>query len=150
MLTAKDELRHLADCVSESNAQAILDAAQTLLDEPAPCEHTPGPWKIGSIVPNSELKPADRRNYAGDMAYIWTDRPYPGGVCVAKVKEELMGELKPNAHLIAAAPDLLEALTGLFEHCAMIHKQWGDGDNTREADAAIKTARAAIAKAEGK
>jgi len=29
-----------------------------------------------------------------------------------------------NAALIAAAPDLLAALVGLFEHCALIHKHW--------------------------
>jgi len=48
-----------------------------------------------------------------------------------------------------AAPDLLKALKDLFEHCAMIHKYWGDGSNTKEADAAIKSARAAIASATG-
>ena len=55
-----------------------------------------------------------------------------------------------NAALIAAAPDLLEALEGLFEHCAMVHKHWGDGSNQREADTAIKQAQAALAKARGK
>ena len=42
---------------------------------------------------------------------------------------------------------LLDALNGLFEHCAMVHKCWGDGDNTKEADAAIKAGEAAIASA---
>lgn len=46
-------------------------------------------------------------------------------------------------------PDLLAALEGLFENCAMIHKSWGDGDNTKAADEAISSARAAIAKAKG-
>jgi hypothetical protein len=58
-------------------------------------------------------------------------------------------ELKANARLIAAAPELLEALEALFEHCAMIHSKWGDGDNTREAHEAISAGRAAIAKAKG-
>ena len=48
------------------------------------------------------------------------------------------------------APDILAALKGLFEHCAMIHARWGEDSNQREADAAIKAARAAIAKAEGR
>ena len=47
------------------------------------------------------------------------------------------------------APELLEALKGLFEHCAMVHNQWGDNSNQKEADNAIKAARAAISKAEG-
>ena len=51
--------------------------------------------------------------------------------------------------LIAAAPDLLAALEGLFEQCAMVHKKWGDGANGKEADAAQAAARAAIAKAKG-
>jgi len=52
-----------------------------------------------------------------------------------------------NAALIAAAPDLLAALEALFEHCAMVHKHWGDGCNRDQAAAAEKAARAAIAKA---
>jgi len=46
-----------------------------------------------------------------------------------------------------AAPVLLGALKSLFEHCSMIHTHWGDGDNTKEADAAIKAGRQAIAEA---
>lgn len=38
------------------------------------------------------------------------------------------------------------ALWGLFEHCAMIHKVWGDGSNQKQADAAIAAGRAALAK----
>jgi hypothetical protein len=42
---------------------------------------------------------------------------------------------------------LLEALTALFENCVMIHKSWGDGDNTIAANEAVNKARAAIQKA---
>lgn len=52
----------------------------------------------------------------------------------------------PNADLVEAAPELLEAL---FEHCSMIHKRWGEGCNQKEADAAIKAAMNAIEKAKG-
>jgi hypothetical protein len=44
-------------------------------------------------------------------------------------------------------PELIEALQGLFKYCAMIHKHWGDGDNQKEADNAIKQAKQALAKA---
>ncbi len=54
-----------------------------------------------------------------------------------------------NARLIAAAPDLLEAIQGLFEHCAMVHKHWGDACNRKEANSAITRAKEAIAKATG-
>ena len=43
--------------------------------------------------------------------------------------------------------ELVTALNGLFKHCAMVHKHWGEGDNTREADNAQEQARAALAKA---
>jgi len=42
------------------------------------------------------------------------------------------------------AGELVTALKALFEHCAMVHKCWGDSDNTKEADAAIESARAAL------
>jgi len=44
---------------------------------------------------------------------------------------------------------LVNSLRGLFEHCAMIHKHWGEGDNMREAGAAIEAAHAALKLAEG-
>lgn len=40
---------------------------------------------------------------------------------------------------------LRAAIKGLFDQCAMIHKHWGDGDNTKEADDAQNAARAALA-----
>lgn len=61
-------------------------------------------------------------------------------------RDALMGP----ASVVDAAPDMLAALKGLFEHCAMVHARWGDGSNQKEADAAIEAGRAAIAKAEGK
>ena len=58
-------------------------------------------------------------------------------------------EAQANAALIAAAPEMYEALKQLFEHCAMIHKHWGDGNNQKEADEAIKKGTQALTKAEG-
>ena len=72
--------------------------------------HTPGPWTVSQVVHNSQLKPSDRRGYSGSIAYVWTDRPYPTGKCVASVREELLGEVEANARLIAAAPELLACL----------------------------------------
>lgn len=54
-----------------------------------------------------------------------------------------------NARMVAAAPDLLEAMENLFKECAMIHKYGGEIYNQKEADAAIAAAKAAIAKAKG-
>jgi hypothetical protein len=58
--------------------------------------------------------------------------------------------LSTNARLLAAAPELLTSLKGLFEHCAMVHKHWGTNCNAKEAAQAIARAEAAIAKAEGR
>lgn len=38
--------------------------------------------------------------------------------------------------------ELLSALQGLFEHCAMIHKHWGEGSNAQAAQQAIEHAKA--------
>lgn len=72
------------------------------------------------------------------------------GVVIASVRRYHghTEEAASYATLFAAAPDLLAALKALYEHCAMIHSQWGEGCNQREADAAIAAGRAAIAKAE--
>jgi hypothetical protein len=90
-------------------------------------QHTPGPWgyskcRCGHPVCHSYHINHSRSNGAFDEA---------------------------DARLIAAAPDLLAALEGLFEQCAMVHKHWGDGANGKEADAAQDAGRAAIAKARG-
>jgi hypothetical protein len=59
--------------------------------------------------------------------------------------EALMAALE----LVSINAELLKALEALYEHCAMVHKHWGEGSNQRQADEAIKAGRAAIAKAKG-
>lgn len=46
-----------------------------------------------------------------------------------------------DMHLAARAPALLAALAAVLEHCALIHKHWGDGDNSQQAAAAETAAR---------
>ena len=58
-------------------------------------------------------------------------------------------QIWPPPSVSRAAPALLAALEGLFEHCVMIHSRWGEGSNEREADAAIAVARAAMQAAKG-
>ncbi len=53
----------------------------------------------------------------------------------------------PRCKLNRAAPDLLAAMEAMFEQCTMIHKHWGEGCNQKQAGAAIKAGREAIAKA---
>jgi hypothetical protein len=80
-----------------------------------------------------------------------TETELPTRVCDLRAPRGLdgFGEAEANARLIAKAPQMLEVLKGLFEHCAMIHNKWGDHCNQREADAAIAAGRAIIAELEG-
>lgn len=99
-------------------------------------KYTPGPWLVGEL-------------YKGKIC-INTDRQWPGSIMLAKVHEgEGIGEQQANARLIAAAPELHDVLTALFEHCAMVHKHWGDGNNSQQADAAIEQGRALLARIGG-
>ncbi len=103
-----------------------------------PITHTPGPWRIQG---NGTL------NHPVSGRPLTTVR-FETSLGTFEVLDET-NEPDANAQLIAAAPDLLHALEQLFEHCSMIHKHWGDGCNQKQADAAIKAGRAAIAKAGG-
>ena len=74
-----------------------------------------------------------------------------GRQVLCKIRGPDPAELQQRAASIIRAvnshDDLLAALQGLFEHCAMVHKHCGDNSNAREATAAIKAGEAAIAKA---
>ena len=104
-------------------------------------DFTPGPWLLRTTPTSAGLchivSAADWRG-----AFIYGDG-IRKGVDDALPKAQ---ELAANARLIAAAPDLLEALQRIEEY-------WNQDQNeTAMADAcwhAINTARAAIAKATG-
>ena len=82
--------------------------------------------------------------HAGDFGLILSE--------IDKIIGQAEGINKDNnaAYIVQACNNhgaLVGALQSLFEHCAMVHKCWGDSDNTKEADAAIKRAESAIAAA---
>lgn len=87
-------------------------------------KHTPGPWqyKDGSIVAGT-----------GDGEHE--------SVALILGLVRLEGEWEANARLIAAAPDLLQAL----EFCETVIR----GDLTTQREGALRISRAAIAKATG-
>ena len=90
-------------------------------------KHTPGPWSYignGDVVARSE-------NYCG------------GEKDIASVFLTANDEDEANSRLIAAAPDLLEALREVLNNPA------GDYDASDGYENAVKQARAAIAKATG-
>jgi hypothetical protein len=82
-------------------------------------KHTPGPW----VQRKGELKGSD-----GNNVCVW-------GLGLAHCSRDAVAEA--NARLIAAAPDLLEALKEIVQRNEIQH--WFNLDQ----------ARAAIAKAEG-
>jgi hypothetical protein len=92
--------------------------------------HTPGPWKFFEV----------------DGAY--RVNPEAGGYVVAVLDclAPFSPEAEANARLISAAPDLLETLKGIMAQVDGFVSNW---DELPEGCAAIESAHAAIAKAQG-
>ena len=107
-------------------------------------KHTPGPWFLGDgghlVLASSSECVAILCDAEGDQFASMTT--HSGNTVTPEQR-------RANGVIMAEAPELLEALKALFEHCSMVHKHWGEGCNQREADAAIKAGRAAIQKAKG-
>jgi len=105
-------------------------------------EFTDGPWHYGGdhtdvsgdVLYVGEIT-AGGSNYRGEIARVQSCDHIPNGIS--------RDEAKANIRLIAAAPDLLEALDDLLIAYCDPGNQGGDHDEKVEA------ARAAIAKARG-
>jgi len=108
-------------------------------------KHTPGPWTVEDIgtdclfirgnVPQDAAN-AELRGYYSNIATVTQRGPHPrygGGIERATTLA--------NAHLIAASPELLQALAETLAFC---EENTFGGDDTA---ALIAKARAAIAKA---
>jgi hypothetical protein len=88
--------------------------------------HTPGPWHVANGV--------QVRSERDQIAKVWMMRN---------------GEGNSNARLIAAAPELYEALDGLLRVCSL-HFEASGFPSTFHANAGtVDVARAALAKARG-
>ena len=97
-------------------------------------KHTPGPWMAGIRLTGGQLPIEQETNASMHVAMV----------------NGRAGEQEANACLIAAAPELLEAL----QECeAMLDKAYDRapamGTAQREYEKTMRTARAAIAKATG-
>ena len=123
---------------TQNERKTEMSKQETMIKEIDPMntqsKHTPGPWTAANQ--DTETNEIPIKCGKSILARV-APRPHWDATQEA------------NARLIAAAPELLAALKGLFEHCAMIHRVWGDGSNQKEADAAIAAGKAAIAQAEG-
>lgn len=90
-------------------------------------KHTPGPW---TVVGARTLK-------------VWGG-PSPRDV-ICEPWHVAVGSRKANAHLIAAAPEMLEALSALVTHCAA-----RDARDGFPACLELQDALRVLAKAEGR
>ena len=106
-------------------------------------KHTPGPWSVDDNHGKRYIEP------------IYSNEP------IAEICKKKGDEYTANARLIAAAPDLLEALEALADSapsacCVDFHHKPGDYHDADESclaldryEAACLSARAAIARARG-
>jgi hypothetical protein len=121
--------------VSVSASPELAHAAPT---------HTPGPWSIEDVYDHEIMIASAATPAAGEwtIASVWRDCAY------------LQQSAAHNANLIAAAPEMYEALTSLANEAtgflAMADPSAHGQTNLRCLQRRIDEARAAIAKAEGR
>ena len=106
-------------------------------------KHTPGPWKL---EPYDSCLAGDDFQWGGIWAGpVMLDGINYGQPAYATIKPETLERMEADARLIAAAPDLLEALEDLILLAqAVMHENGG-----YMVDDELSDARAAIAKAKG-
>ena len=95
--------------------------------------HTPGPWNCN-------------RSSASGYDIVCSENS-PTDVCVISRRDKTTGEIDANARLIAAAPQLLDAL----QTTAANLRSWkaANGDGITTFDSWLEVVEEAIAKAEG-
>ncbi|CAB4156064.1 hypothetical protein UFOVP673_37 [uncultured Caudovirales phage] len=107
-------------------------------------KHTPGPWSIFTDDKHKHNAGIEAENFSIVTIGYFDETP---GIDDSGVKGNTEEEALANAHLIAAAPDLLEAL----EKCAAVigAPQEGHWATDDEVNDAYDSAVAAINKAKG-
>lgn len=111
-------------------------------------KHTPGPWQVRGEIKSGAASRAPIDEWCGSVYPQRKDYNYRGEVCFLQssncIKGVTSAEAAANAHLIAAAPDLLaaceEVLALMDDHNVNAPNKWS---------AAVDQMRAAIAKAKG-
>lgn len=99
-------------------------------------EPTPGPWSMRDAV-----------DFSGDIAIIADHKIIAECYSALAHHAERNPAVHANARLIAAAPDLLEALVALYDACELeANRRGGDfgpivGPAAEQADAAIARAK---------
>ena len=105
-------------------------------------KHTPGPWKVEQYQGNCFYVVAERGKKWDnpEICDLYTDVTPEDSVTLGPWLEP-KDNAEANAHLIAAAPDLLEALIGMIE-------VFGNAEHVLTLNEVI-AAKQAIAKAKG-
>jgi hypothetical protein len=101
--------------------------------------HTPGPWSVGKY---DDTLGYDCMTGGISVGPVVLDGADYGQKRCGDIEPDALARMQADARLIAASPDLLDALKLCYEHCALYHPSV-KANNVGEA------VRAAIAKAEG-
>ena len=113
-------------------------------------EYTKGPWELSGKTDWSGNDKVQHMTYVGEIIENHDTADYRGGICRLQSAEHIKGitteECEANAHLIAAAPDMYEALSDMVS----IMDYLKQSDPSYSNAPAYKRAVAAISKAEGK
>ena|SRR5271154_2752933 len=99
--------------------------------------HTPGPWRVGINQRGGAHIVSDEHGLIGETV--------GGGNCGLQLNEGGKAQSLVNARLIAAAPDMLEALRDLYTECDAMQHEELDSDPTW--GPLMRAAAAALAKA---
>lgn len=113
-------------------------------------KHTPGPWIVNEADNGGEVANIFSDNPEHDGAYVcavWSDESATGNDGADEETPQYVtdAEANANAALIAAAPDMLEALRDMLAEVAP-----DDGVRAMPSHSTIAAARFALAKAEGR
>jgi hypothetical protein len=135
-----------------------MKAAKKRVETAGPVRHTPGPWEWLHDADGHAVRMGDAVDSPGrhESHNVWKCEHciYPEE---SAAQRRQFQQAEANARLIAAAPDLLEALKMLADmsrwRCRCTTAEIESGHHVDcwkpEADVAGEAARAAIAKAEG-
>ena len=102
--------------------------------------HTPGPWELGEY---ENALGYDCMTGGVKVGPVYLDGAQYGQKTCAEIEADQLARMMADARLIAAAPDLLEALEGILPYLEE------DPDDDGDYNERIRTVRTAIAKTKG-
>jgi hypothetical protein len=105
-------------------------------------EHTPGPWKVGGPYPSVSVVVCVAGSGSGDEPPIYEPVCIVDGRTTGKPDKQALAD----AHLIAAAPALAEALLAITDaHQLLVEDEYSGTDLFSERMKVVEQARTALA-----